>query len=562
MERPLLTLTHVPWIALLLASGGARAIAQHDIGTTNNLFRRGDVNSDGHVDPGDGEALLAYLNGTGTKPLCLDAADANDDGVLDVADAVLILGQSGDGPPSLPPPGTHECGVDPTPDKLSCDGYPEAVCALVNCCYPDGKCGLTCRDCCEKAKGFTVPECRGDSDGNGRDDACDPLPPQPEGVGEISCVQGEGYGVDVAWTNPRGFESLPTTVLVDGHEAALVGGLETQIHLSASSLPHGGMAQICVVNGSGESLCCNYVQRAPLFLRGDFNASGGVDMSDAIATFGYLFLGGSASSCLDAGDANDDDKVDLSDGIFELNYLFAGGAATPAPGPRECGLDLTNDGDLSCDSFSFCDVSVSSVQVFCCVSDIHLKTFLNAGAQVPYLVGSSTSLVDDGTHRRVRVDVDFSLSFKCNATFEKTLACVAGFQAELESAPQQYNPATKSYDRDARKDLKGETQMKLTVDPDSVTSECKRGSDHTETARIRVSFEATYPGGQAVKGPLTFKLKGHATKSNIDHTFKVDLRAGDINAGTDDIGDPEATPNPGATRTTGSSVSPDITVNK
>jgi len=64
-----------------------------------------------------------------------------------------------------------------------------------------------------------------------------------------------------------------------------------------------------------------------------------VDLSDAIYTFQYLFLGGSAPTCLDAADANDDEDIDLSDGIYTLQYLYLGGPAPPPPGPSSAGVD-------------------------------------------------------------------------------------------------------------------------------------------------------------------------------------------------------------------------------
>ncbi|HBO53439.1 MAG TPA: hypothetical protein DD471_15735, partial [Planctomycetes bacterium] len=62
------------------------------------------------------------------------------------------------------------------------------------------------------------------------------------------------------------------------------------------------------------------------FRRGDFNTDGSVDISDAIATFVWLFAGGEASTCTIAGDTNNDSAVDLSDGVFSLAYLFRAGA--------------------------------------------------------------------------------------------------------------------------------------------------------------------------------------------------------------------------------------------
>jgi hypothetical protein len=81
----------------------------------------------------------------------------------------------------------------------------------------------------------------------------------------------------------------------------------------------------------------------PTFRRGDTNGDGAVDLSDAIATLGFLFLGEGTATCLDALDVNDDGQVDLSDPIGVLGFLFQGAAAPPAPGPDACGPDPTDD---------------------------------------------------------------------------------------------------------------------------------------------------------------------------------------------------------------------------
>lgn len=79
-----------------------------------------------------------------------------------------------------------------------------------------------------------------------------------------------------------------------------------------------------------------------LFLRGDANEDGMVDVSDAITELAYLFRGGSGAECLDVMDANDDGEADVSDAIFVLRYLFSSGAPPPAPFP-EPGIDQTPD---------------------------------------------------------------------------------------------------------------------------------------------------------------------------------------------------------------------------
>ncbi|MBN1443878.1 MAG: CotH kinase family protein, partial [Planctomycetes bacterium] len=83
-----------------------------------------------------------------------------------------------------------------------------------------------------------------------------------------------------------------------------------------------------------------------LFVRGDSNESGIVDLSDAVSTLLYLYLGGGRPACLDRSDANDDGVVDISDAVFTLNYLFLGGKQIPPPYP-EPGIDPTPD-QLDC----------------------------------------------------------------------------------------------------------------------------------------------------------------------------------------------------------------------
>jgi hypothetical protein len=88
------------------------------------------------------------------------------------------------------------------------------------------------------------------------------------------------------------------------------------------------------------------------FRRGDANGDGLVDLSDAVFTLRYLFMGGGSGSCLKALDSNDDGAVNITDPLFSLGYLFLGGPEPPAPGLR-CGADPTGD-DLGCESYAHC----------------------------------------------------------------------------------------------------------------------------------------------------------------------------------------------------------------
>jgi len=63
-------------------------------------------------------STLGWLFLGDDPPACLDAADANDDGLLDIADPVATLRALFEGDIALPAP--SGLGLDPTPDSLGC----------------------------------------------------------------------------------------------------------------------------------------------------------------------------------------------------------------------------------------------------------------------------------------------------------------------------------------------------------------------------------------------------------------------------------------------------------
>ena len=87
-----------------------------------------------------------------------------------------------------------------------------------------------------------------------------------------------------------------------------------------------------------------------LFERGDANADGSRDLSDALTILLFLFDGTASPTCLDALDVDDTGDVVLTDPIFLLRFLFLGGAPVPAP-VGSCGTDPTAD-ELGCESFA------------------------------------------------------------------------------------------------------------------------------------------------------------------------------------------------------------------
>ena len=81
-------------------------------------FIRGDVNDDGSVDIADAiEVLDIVFLGSPTE--CFPAADANDDNLVNIADAVTVHGSLfTPGAPALPPP--NSCGVDDMAPLVPC----------------------------------------------------------------------------------------------------------------------------------------------------------------------------------------------------------------------------------------------------------------------------------------------------------------------------------------------------------------------------------------------------------------------------------------------------------
>ncbi|MEM7164360.1 MAG: hypothetical protein AAF581_02795 [Planctomycetota bacterium] len=114
-----------PLIPNAIFENGAQSLATTIPGSLDLVpvvgFLRGDANGDSTLTPIlEGVAILDHLfNGLTTN--CRDAMDANDDGGVDVLDAVhmFVWGFAGGPPPAAPFP---NCGPDPTPiDGVECD---------------------------------------------------------------------------------------------------------------------------------------------------------------------------------------------------------------------------------------------------------------------------------------------------------------------------------------------------------------------------------------------------------------------------------------------------------
>lgn len=117
-------------------AGGPLPVGSAAAAGTDVPFIRGDVNLDLAVDISDAVAILAHLFPPPELPqppplACRAAADTNDDDLLNIGDAIYLLGFLFAG--SVPPPAPFpDCGMDPTPaasvlTQLTCRTYPSCL---------------------------------------------------------------------------------------------------------------------------------------------------------------------------------------------------------------------------------------------------------------------------------------------------------------------------------------------------------------------------------------------------------------------------------------------------
>ena len=158
----------------------------------------------------------------------------------------------------------------------------------------------------------------------------------------ISCGAGENMIWNLGTLNPGQTVSLSFPVLVAN---ATANGTVIQWKAMATQ-DNGDRVHSSFSGQVGES-------SAVVFLRGDPNADGAADISDALTILGLLFRGEPLSiECDKAADVVDDGTVDLTDAVRLLDFLFRGGLPLPAPFPA-CGEDPTPD-ELPCQRSASC----------------------------------------------------------------------------------------------------------------------------------------------------------------------------------------------------------------
>jgi hypothetical protein len=94
---------------------------------------------------------------------------------------------------------------------------------------------------------------------------------------------------------------------------------------------------------------------SPAFRRGDPDGNGRINLSDALSILYFLFLRGTAPTCLETADTNDDGRLDPADGIAVLSWLFLRGPPLASPGTAGCGMDPEDSpAYLGCDAYDGC----------------------------------------------------------------------------------------------------------------------------------------------------------------------------------------------------------------
>jgi hypothetical protein len=174
-------------------------------------------------------------------------------------------------------------------------------------------------------------------------------------AGEIEAIftaKGRGKSLDVEIPDCNDNEVPDSCDIASGTSLDCNGnGIPDECDLAGGTIPdcnENGIPDSCdIASGTSADKEANgipdecEVGPEPRFRRGDADGSGKLDLTDAIATLQFLYMGYTAPSCKDAADTDDSGVLDLTDAIASLQFQFMGGTPPAAPGPTTCGADPT-----------------------------------------------------------------------------------------------------------------------------------------------------------------------------------------------------------------------------
>ncbi len=140
------------------------------------------------------------------------------------------------------------------------------------------------------------------------------------------------------------FEYFASPGAQDGTQSALVFTESLGAPVVPIVISVGGFTQHPNLDHGNITLSGNEI---PVFIRGDANADGDPNISDALFLALALFAQGPELICDDSGDVDDNGVLGIADVTALLAYLFQGGAAPAAPFPT-CNGDATDTDSLTC----------------------------------------------------------------------------------------------------------------------------------------------------------------------------------------------------------------------
>ncbi len=366
------------------------------------VFLRGDVNADGRISISDALMFRRYYFHGDPVPSCLDAADADDNGTIDLFDVIGIINRVIFGGSDLAAP-FPEAGVDPTPDDgFECLSYRVEPALASEDVIRIGKVRARPGEEVEipvylknsvevEALQMIIeydpsvfkllwPSYRAlDFTGTPWEKAFDwgqngPDPDAPGGsdnpVWSARKYPSENLlivGViphfrDLVFEIPPGPEEklifkIRGTISADarpGTSSILKPtngpddqGVQPPLYFR-NEITYRGEARYASLVPRTQPGMVNIVDEITAFIRGDSNGDRAVDIADVGFLLDFQFLGGTAPRCLDAADADDSGTIELTDAIVILDQLFiGGGTAISAPYPLE-GEDATADDLAPC----------------------------------------------------------------------------------------------------------------------------------------------------------------------------------------------------------------------
>lgn len=359
-------------------------------------FVRGDANSDGRLSAADIITIGRALFAADEPPACIDTADVDDDGQMNLVDQFALMGYlfgmpngTREVPGDRPPAPFPEPGFDPThageSANLSCDEYsvapPEPTDDSIRLGGLEVVPGEDIRIPIYLSSSVVV-------------DAVQLVVDYDPGYLEVlpgsRTITYEGtylepsigkrfgdevnfftYGGPLTWVDPHPEDGVFTTTIIPDTfsrglfevppgEDTLLGWIHARVSpdvplgtVIALHLREGGdgyglyrLTNELTHRGEGRfATLLPTVIEGPLhvavdgdisfFRRGDANDDGRVNISDAVTILGFLFSGAEEPVCHDAADADDSGELELTDAIAILNFLFVGAGEIPAPYPEK-----------------------------------------------------------------------------------------------------------------------------------------------------------------------------------------------------------------------------------